>query len=44
LPTGKPRPTALDQHAWLDPKNGMVYVKNIAEALDAAGTDTIGCQ
>jgi zinc/manganese transport system substrate-binding protein len=32
-PTGKPRPASLDQHAWLDPKNGIVYVKNIAEAL-----------
>jgi zinc/manganese transport system substrate-binding protein len=32
-PTGKPMPAAIDQHAWLDPKNGIVYVKNIAEAL-----------
>jgi zinc/manganese transport system substrate-binding protein len=32
-PSGKPIPAALDQHAWLDPKNGIVYVKNIAEAL-----------
>jgi zinc/manganese transport system substrate-binding protein len=24
---------AIDQHAWLDPKNGIVYVRNIAEAL-----------
>ena len=32
-PSGKPMPAALDQHAWLDPKNGIVYVKNIAEAL-----------
>jgi zinc/manganese transport system substrate-binding protein len=23
----------IDQHAWLDPKNGVVYVKNIAAAL-----------
>jgi zinc/manganese transport system substrate-binding protein len=23
----------IDQHAWLDPKNGIVYVKNIAAAL-----------
>jgi zinc/manganese transport system substrate-binding protein len=32
-PSGKPKPTELDQHAWLDPKNGIIYVKNIAEAL-----------
>ena len=32
-PSGKPRPAELDQHAWLDPKNGIIYVKNIAEAL-----------
>jgi zinc/manganese transport system substrate-binding protein len=24
---------AIDQHAWLDPKNAIVYVKNIADAL-----------
>jgi len=24
---------AIDQHAWLDPKNGIVYVRNIANAL-----------
>ena len=23
----------IDQHAWLDPKNGVIYVKNIAAAL-----------
>jgi zinc/manganese transport system substrate-binding protein len=23
----------IDQHAWLDPKNGVIYVKNIATAL-----------
>ena len=33
-PAASRRPAALDQHAWLDPKNGIVYVKNIAEALD----------
>jgi zinc/manganese transport system substrate-binding protein len=32
-PTGKPMPAAIDQHAWLDPKNAVVYVKNIADAL-----------
>jgi len=26
-------PSAIDQHAWLDPKNGVVYVRNIAAAL-----------
>jgi zinc/manganese transport system substrate-binding protein len=31
--SGKLLPAALDQHAWLDPKNGIVYVKNIAETL-----------
>jgi zinc/manganese transport system substrate-binding protein len=32
-PAGRPKPAAIDQHAWLDPKNGIVYVRNIAEAL-----------
>lgn len=32
-PGGKPKAAAIDQHAWLDPRNGIVYVKNIAEAL-----------
>jgi len=38
--SGRQLPTAIDQHAWLDPQNGMVYVRNIAEALqrlDPAG-------
>jgi zinc/manganese transport system substrate-binding protein len=38
--SGKDLPPAIDQHAWLDPKNGVVYVKNIASALarsDPAG-------
>jgi zinc/manganese transport system substrate-binding protein len=39
---GKPKATVLDQHAWLDPRNGMIYVKNIAGALariDPANTE-----
>jgi zinc/manganese transport system substrate-binding protein len=31
--SGKELAPAIDQHAWMDPKNGIVYVKNIAEAL-----------
>ena len=31
--SGRLLPAALDQHAWLDPKNGVAYVKNIAETL-----------
>ena len=31
--SGQQVPTAIDQHAWLDPKNGVVYVRNIAAAL-----------
>jgi zinc/manganese transport system substrate-binding protein len=31
--SGRQLPTALDQHAWLDPRNGVIYVRNIAEAL-----------
>ncbi len=31
--SGRQLPTAIDQHAWLDPRNGVVYVRNIAEAL-----------
>jgi zinc/manganese transport system substrate-binding protein len=31
--SGRNLPPAIDQHAWLDPRNGMVYVKNIADAL-----------
>ena len=31
--SGKLLPAALDQHAWLDLRNGIVYVKNIAETL-----------
>jgi len=41
--SGRQLPAAIDQHAWLNPRNGIVYVHNIAEALarldpdDAAG-------
>jgi zinc/manganese transport system substrate-binding protein len=38
--SGRQLPTAIDQHAWLDPRNGAIYVHNIAEALarlDPAG-------
>jgi zinc/manganese transport system substrate-binding protein len=31
--SGRQLPTAIDQHAWLDPRNGIVYVRNIAAAL-----------
>ena len=31
--SGRQLPTASDQHAWLDPKNGVIYVRNIAAAL-----------
>jgi zinc/manganese transport system substrate-binding protein len=30
---GKPKATMLDQHAWMVPRNGMVYVKNISDTL-----------
>jgi len=30
---GRPKATVLDQHAWLDPRNGIMYAKNIADAL-----------
>jgi zinc/manganese transport system substrate-binding protein len=38
--SGRLLPTAVDQHAWLDPRNGVIYVRNIAAALaelDPAG-------
>ncbi|TMJ68269.1 MAG: metal ABC transporter substrate-binding protein, partial [Alphaproteobacteria bacterium] len=38
--SGRQLPTAIDQHAWLDPRNGVIYVRNIAAALarlDPAG-------
>jgi zinc/manganese transport system substrate-binding protein len=31
--SGKEAAPVIDQHAWLDAKNGIVYVKNIAQAL-----------
>jgi zinc/manganese transport system substrate-binding protein len=31
--SGRQLPAAIDQHAWLDPRNGTIYVRNIAEAL-----------
>jgi zinc/manganese transport system substrate-binding protein len=31
--SGRQLPAAIDQHAWLDPSNGVIYVRNIAEAL-----------
>ena len=38
--SGRQLPTAIDQHAWLDPKNGVIYVRNIAAAL--TGLDPAG--
>jgi zinc/manganese transport system substrate-binding protein len=38
--SGRQLPAAIDQHAWLDPNNGVIYVRNIAAALgrlDPAG-------
>ena len=39
---GKPKAPVLDQHAWMDPRNGIIYVKNIADTLmriDPANAD-----
>jgi len=38
--SGRLLPEAIDQHAWLDPRNGIIYVRDIAAAmarLDPAG-------
>ena len=32
--SGREAAPVIDQHAWLDPKNGIVYVRNIAQALE----------
>jgi zinc/manganese transport system substrate-binding protein len=32
-PPNKSGEEEIDQHAWLDPKNGVIYVRNIAAAL-----------
>jgi zinc/manganese transport system substrate-binding protein len=31
--SGRQLPAAIDQRAWLDPRNGVIYVRDIAEAL-----------
>jgi zinc/manganese transport system substrate-binding protein len=31
--SGRLLPAAIDQHAWLDPRNGAIYVRNITAAL-----------
>ena len=30
---GKPKAIMLDQHAWMNPRNGLIYVKNITDVL-----------
>jgi zinc/manganese transport system substrate-binding protein len=39
---GKPKAVILDQHAWMNPRNGLIYVRNITDALvraDPANAD-----
>lgn len=31
--SGRQLPSAIDQHAWMDPRNGVIYVRNIAAEL-----------
>jgi zinc/manganese transport system substrate-binding protein len=31
--SGRQLAESIDQHAWLDPRNGVIYARNIAEAL-----------
>jgi zinc/manganese transport system substrate-binding protein len=31
--SGRQLPSAIDQHAWMDPRNGVIYVRNIASEL-----------
>ena len=33
VPRSKSAEEEIDQHAWLDPKNGVIYVRNITAAL-----------
>jgi len=33
---GRPKASTLDQHAWMDPRNGVIYVRNIADTLARA--------
>lgn len=32
--SGRQLPATIDQHAWMDPENGVIYVRNIAAALE----------
>jgi zinc/manganese transport system substrate-binding protein len=34
--SGKEAAAVIDQHAWMDPKNAVIYVRNIAQALARA--------